>query len=169
MNPGEAVLIHGTLPPIHLEAVRWWAQKELAALVPLDDDGHPNPPDDLPTCPLGPEAPAAENPDVDEATLVSTLAELANIGKKKSSGPRTRGGPGPGQMTLPDETTNPAPPSPSPSPASAAPSPRPADYSSSRRSVRTRPSRTPRRLAWVTLRRRRAIPSVAAHPACPAE
>ena len=124
MNPGEAVLIHGTLPPIHLEAVRWWAQKELAALVPLDDDGHPNPPDDLPTCPLGPEAPAAENPDVDEATLVSTLAELANIGKKKSSGPRTRGGPGPGQMTLPDATSNPAPPSPSPSPASAAPSPR---------------------------------------------
>ena len=73
---------------------------------------------------LGPEAPAAENPDVDEATLVSTLAELANIGKKKSSGPRTRGGPGPGQMTLPDATSNPAPPSPSPSPASAAPSPR---------------------------------------------
>ena len=124
MIPGEAVLLHGTLPPIHLEAVRWWAQKELAALVPLDDDGHPNPPDDLPTCPLGPEAPAAENPDVDEATLVSTLAELANIGKKKSSGPRTRGGPGPGQMTLPDATSNPAPPSPSPSPASAAPSPR---------------------------------------------
>ena len=124
MNPGEAVLLHGTLPPIHLEAVRWWAQKELAALVPLDDDGHPNPPDDLPTCPLGPEAPAAENPAVDEATLVSTLAELANLGKKKSSGPRTRGGPGPGQMTLPDATSNPAPPSPSPSPASAAPSPR---------------------------------------------
>ena len=56
MNPGEAVLIHGTLPPIHLEAVRWWAQKELAALVPLDDDGHPNPrrPAHLPTRPRSP-------------------------------------------------------------------------------------------------------------------
>ena len=62
MNPGEAVLLHGTLPPIHLEAVRWWAQKDLAALVPLDDDGNPAPPADLPTCPLGPDAPAAENP-----------------------------------------------------------------------------------------------------------
>ena len=29
MYPGEAVLLHGTLPPIHLDAVRWWNEKEL--------------------------------------------------------------------------------------------------------------------------------------------
>ena len=52
MNPGEAVLIHGTLPPIHLEAIRWWERPELAALVPLGDDGEPTPQTDLPTCPL---------------------------------------------------------------------------------------------------------------------
>ena len=111
MNPGEAVLLHGTLPPVHLEAVRWWAQKELAALVPLDDEGHPSPPDELPTCPLGPEAPSSQSPAVDETTLVSTLAELANLGKKKASDARPRGGPGPGQMTLPHTAPTDPPPS----------------------------------------------------------
>ena len=53
MNPGEAVLIHGTLPPIHLEAVRWWAQKDLAALVPLDDDGHAVPTEGSADVPAG--------------------------------------------------------------------------------------------------------------------
>ena len=27
MVPGEAVLLHGTLPPIHLRAVRWWTER----------------------------------------------------------------------------------------------------------------------------------------------
>ena len=91
MNPGEAVLLHGTLPPIHLEAVRWWAQKNLAALVPLDADGNPSPPAGLPTCPLGAEDPAAETPLVDEATLASTLAELPAV-KKKLAAARVSGG-----------------------------------------------------------------------------
>ena len=52
MYPGEAVLLHGTLPPVHLDAVRWWHENDLSGLVPLDDDGNPKPPDGLPTCPL---------------------------------------------------------------------------------------------------------------------
>jgi type IV secretion system protein VirD4 len=85
MRPGEAVLLHGTLPPIHLEAVRWWAQKDLAALVPLDADGHPAPPPDLPTCPLGSDQPAPQSALVDEDTLASTLAELPNVRKKAAA------------------------------------------------------------------------------------
>ncbi len=33
MKPGEAVLLHGTLPPVHLRAVRWWKERELLKLV----------------------------------------------------------------------------------------------------------------------------------------
>jgi type IV secretion system protein VirD4 len=32
VRPGEAVLIHGTLPPAHLHARRWWADRHLKAL-----------------------------------------------------------------------------------------------------------------------------------------
>ena len=88
MKPGEAVLLHGTLPPIHLEAVRWWTHKELAALVPLDGRGNPSPPTELPTCPLGRDKPGAETPLVDEATLDSTLAELPPLKKRRQ--PATR-------------------------------------------------------------------------------
>ena len=41
MRRQEAVLLHGTLPPIHLRAVRWWEDKALAALVPTGADGKP--------------------------------------------------------------------------------------------------------------------------------
>jgi len=51
MYPGEAVLVHGTLPPVHLKSVRWWKNKELSALVQVDDEGRPIPPD-VSTCPL---------------------------------------------------------------------------------------------------------------------
>ena len=76
MYLGEAVLLHGTLPPIHLDAVRWWNEKQLAGLVPLDDNGNPRPPDDLRTCPLT-DLPASEpvSP-VDPATLAAALAQL---------------------------------------------------------------------------------------------
>ena len=76
MYPGEAVLLHGTLPPIHLDAVRWWNEKQLAGLVPLDTNGNPRPPDGLRTCPLT-ELPASEpvSP-VDPATLAAALAQL---------------------------------------------------------------------------------------------
>jgi type IV secretion system protein VirD4 len=32
VRPGEAVLIHGTLPPAHLHARRWWTDRDLTAL-----------------------------------------------------------------------------------------------------------------------------------------
>jgi hypothetical protein len=76
MYPGEAVLLHGTLPPIHLDAVRWWREKDLRGLVPLDTAGNPNPPPDLPTCPLTDEAAADLKPAIDPATLHAALAQL---------------------------------------------------------------------------------------------
>jgi type IV secretion system protein VirD4 len=54
MWPGEAVLLHGTLPPVHLRSVRWWTDKTLRELVDLDDNGRPVPPD-ASTCPLSDE------------------------------------------------------------------------------------------------------------------
>jgi len=51
MRRQEAVLLHGTLPPIHLRAVLWWEDPELAGLVDTDDDGRPVTPD-VSTCPV---------------------------------------------------------------------------------------------------------------------
>ncbi|MGH9269931.1 MAG: type IV secretory system conjugative DNA transfer family protein [Ilumatobacteraceae bacterium] len=82
MEPGQAVLLHGTLPPIHLEAVRWWNERQLAALVPLDNAGKPAPPAELATCPLGLGEPTEHSPLVDEATLESTLAELPKVDRR---------------------------------------------------------------------------------------
>ena len=51
MRRQEAVLLHGTLPPIHLRAVLWWEDTELASLVDTDGNGRPVVPD-VSTCPL---------------------------------------------------------------------------------------------------------------------
>jgi type IV secretion system protein VirD4 len=80
MYPGEAVLLHGTLPPIHLDAVRWWKEKDLRSLVPLSATGDPIPPDDLPTCPLTDQAAGTPRPTVDPATLQAALAQLPTPG-----------------------------------------------------------------------------------------
>ncbi|MDO8392461.1 MAG: type IV secretory system conjugative DNA transfer family protein [Actinomycetota bacterium] len=76
MYPGEAVLLHGTLPPIHLDAVRWWNEKKLAGLVPLGDSGNPQPPDGLGTCPLSELLPGEPISTVDPVTLAAALAQL---------------------------------------------------------------------------------------------
>jgi hypothetical protein len=76
MYPGEAVLLHGTLPPVHLDAVRWWREKDLRGLVPLDEHGNPKPPDDLPTCPLTTTKATDPRPVVDPATLQAARAQL---------------------------------------------------------------------------------------------
>lgn len=76
MYPGEAVLLHGTLPPIHLDAVRWWNEKQLAGLVPLDNNGNPRPPDGLRTCPLTGQPASEPVSPVDPATLAAALAQL---------------------------------------------------------------------------------------------
>lgn len=76
MYPGEAVLLHGTLPPIHLDAVRWWLEPTLTQLVPRDRDGEPCAPGNLSTCPLT-DLPASDTSGpVDQATLDSALAQL---------------------------------------------------------------------------------------------
>ena len=36
VRPGEAVLIHGTLPPAHLQARQYWTEPELQALTAVD-------------------------------------------------------------------------------------------------------------------------------------
>jgi type IV secretion system protein VirD4 len=76
MYPGEAVLLHGTLPPIHLDAVRWWKEPHLASLVPLTADGEPQAPAGLITCPLTDLPPVDGDDPVDTATLESALAQL---------------------------------------------------------------------------------------------
>jgi type IV secretion system protein VirD4 len=76
MYPGEAVLLHGTLPPIHLDAVRWWTEKELRELIPLGTAGSPTPPSDLATCPLANEPARDVKPAVDPATLRAALTQL---------------------------------------------------------------------------------------------
>lgn len=39
MGRQEALLLHGTLPPVHLRPVRWWVDRDLRSLVPIRPDG----------------------------------------------------------------------------------------------------------------------------------
>ena len=84
MYPGEAVLLHGTLPPIHLEAVRWWKERELAAVVKLDSDGNPTAPPNLLTCPLTGIDSGDNDQILDERTFQSAIAELPKLRNAKS-------------------------------------------------------------------------------------
>ena len=85
MRRQEAVLLHGTLPPIHLRLVRWWEDHDLSALVPAGDDGHPRPAPAADTCPVeeGGSRPDPE-PTIDQAAIAESLASL----------PGPHGGPG---------------------------------------------------------------------------
>jgi type IV secretion system protein VirD4 len=88
MRRTDAVLFHGTLPPIHLRLVKWWKNKELRALVPYGaTDMTSNdlrdwfrrkpllPPSDG-TCPVA-DAPRGEvAPVIDEAVIAEQLAGL---------------------------------------------------------------------------------------------
>ena len=80
MYPGEAVLLHGTLPPVHLSAVRWWQERSLADLVPLNDKGNPTAPADLRTCPLAADRPTETDDVLDERTFTSAVASLPPLG-----------------------------------------------------------------------------------------
>jgi type IV secretion system protein VirD4 len=82
MIPGEAVLLHGTLPPIHLTAIRHWEEPELVRLVGDGAD------DAEQTCPLtndpvpkGPHAP------VDIATLEAAKAQLPKVQRQRGTKP----------------------------------------------------------------------------------
>ncbi len=76
MYPGEAVLLHGTLPPAHLDAVRWWEEPDIARLVPVRPDGRPTVPENISTCPLSDTPAADDGPPIDAATLAAALLQL---------------------------------------------------------------------------------------------
>jgi type IV secretion system protein VirD4 len=69
MVPGEAVLLHGTLPPIHLRAVRWWTERRLRDLFP---SARP----DVASCPLTANAAEASGPVLDASTLEFSRSRL---------------------------------------------------------------------------------------------
>ena len=69
MEPGEAVLLHGTLPPVHLAAFRWWQEPDLAQILRPDD------PKPTATCPLSDQR-AVSVPLISR----STLEEARNVG-----------------------------------------------------------------------------------------
>jgi len=76
MHRHEAVLIHGTLPPVHLKAVLWWEDPDLRRLVPTDANGRPVPPADASTCPLS-DIPADEpGPALDPASITESTAHI---------------------------------------------------------------------------------------------
>lgn len=79
MRPGEAVLLHGTLPPIHLDAVRWWQERRLQAIVDGDGAGHPKAPKDLSTCPLTTDELGEDSGVLDERTFVAALTGLPAV------------------------------------------------------------------------------------------
>lgn len=70
MRRHEAVLLHGTLPPIHLRMVRWWEDKDLAALTRTGARGRSLPPPQDGTCPLQ-DGPRGTVTPVLEPTVVS--------------------------------------------------------------------------------------------------
>jgi type IV secretion system protein VirD4 len=75
MVPGEAVLIHGTLPPVHLRSVRWWEDKALRERVSVDDSGRPVPPS-RGTCPVTDAAPCLGDAGLDRAAHSDTTRHL---------------------------------------------------------------------------------------------
>lgn len=76
MRRQEAVLLHGTLPPIHLAAVRWWEDRQLRALVPTDRNGQPVPPPDTGTCPTIPGRRGGAAPVLERAVVDESVAGL---------------------------------------------------------------------------------------------
>jgi type IV secretion system protein VirD4 len=78
MRRHEAVLLHGTLPPIHLRMVRWWEDKHLAGLVPTGPDGRPLPPPDSGTCPLRVDGHGSVSPVLDPTVIRESVGSLPN-------------------------------------------------------------------------------------------
>ena len=102
MVPGEAVLLHGTLPPIHLTAIRYWEEPDLAELFAAGEAPT------TATCPLTDKAITdTEHHPVDIATLEAAKQQLP--APKPTPGatsdgaiqPGRTGKDGTGQMALP--------------------------------------------------------------------
>lgn len=95
MGRQEAVLLHGTLPPVHLRTVRWWDDRHLAALVPKGPDSRPVAPPTTGTCPLragprGSVAPVLDPSIVNES--VSRLPHPRSADPRQSNLSRSPGG-----------------------------------------------------------------------------
>lgn len=112
MRRQEAVLLHGTLPPIHMAAVRWWEDRCLRSLVPHDADGRPMPPPATGTCPATPGRQGGPEPVLEASVLEEALNDLPKP-RTQVPDPRLvpsrdpRGGPV-GHPQLPLETPSPS-------------------------------------------------------------
>ncbi|MBI5089639.1 MAG: type IV secretory system conjugative DNA transfer family protein [Actinobacteria bacterium] len=84
MLPGQAVVLHGTLPPIHLSALRYWEEPQLKRLIGSDGAHIARS-----TCPLT-SAPVPPGPHsaIDVATLEAAKAQLPKA-QRGSSPPTT--------------------------------------------------------------------------------
>lgn len=108
MRRQEAVLLHGTLPPIHLRTIRWWEDRQLAALVPTGVGGQPAPPPNEGTCPLEAGPRAAVAPVLDPAVVTESVSYLPRprleAGSRPAAAdpgrPRRAGSPGQGRLTF---------------------------------------------------------------------
>jgi type IV secretion system protein VirD4 len=76
MRRNDAVLFHGTLPPVHLRLVRWWKDKDLRALVPHDGDGKPLPAPTTGTCPVSSTRTSQVESVIDPAVVAEQLASM---------------------------------------------------------------------------------------------
>jgi hypothetical protein len=83
MVPGEALLLHGTIPPTHLRVVRWWTERRLQGLFPAD-------PPSLSSCPLTTIA-AQTGPVLDASTMRASQAQLPRLTGGPAGGPQHRG------------------------------------------------------------------------------
>jgi type IV secretion system protein VirD4 len=74
----EGVLVHGSLPPVHMRAVLWWEDPRLSKLVPTNRDGRPAAPPDVETCPLTDEPADDPSERPDGAAVKDSAAYLPN-------------------------------------------------------------------------------------------
>lgn len=76
MRRNDAVLFHGTLPPVHLRLVRWWKDKDLRALVPHGEDGKPLPAPTTGTCPVSSTRTSQVESVIDPAVVAEQVASM---------------------------------------------------------------------------------------------
>jgi type IV secretion system protein VirD4 len=100
MKPGEAVLLHGTLPPIHLKAVRWWDERELRKLIGRGRGQAVRSPAESITCPLTDKHPPVSTDVADETSFASALETIPGIPHPASMGLTTSTGLSDGSETV---------------------------------------------------------------------
>jgi type IV secretion system protein VirD4 len=91
MLPGDGVLIHGTLPPVHLRSVRWWEDPKLKALVPTGADGRPVVPE-VETCPMSDVLVEVEEPSRGRETEHEPVSAIAGPVRAETPGAEPRPG-----------------------------------------------------------------------------